>query len=169
MPTVAFLTAAVALSGVWLLLAAGIGHLRNRVWLRAVLSAQGTLPIRLRPLVVAALGPVEILLGLACLGLTILQQPGHKALLLVLAATYVAFGVATAVVVRRSPGAPCGCFSDQTPASWATVTRSAVLAVAAAVTAMTTTQATGLCLAAGAVVAVVLWVLPQVSAATTRR
>ncbi|QFZ21260.1 MauE/DoxX family redox-associated membrane protein [Saccharothrix syringae] len=49
------------------------------------------------------------------------------------AALYAAFAVYLVRLKVRRPGAPCGCFRDAGPVTWATVGRAVVFAVGAAV------------------------------------
>lgn len=156
-----------------MLLPAGIEHTCDRRWLRAVLAAQSLLPVGLRPLVVAALGPCELALAgivLVGLGLVPFTTIGISALLLAvasLAALYLVFAVHTAVVMRRSPGAPCGCGGGDEPASLPVVVRGLLIGLGSAWCLLQPPPASWAWLAltamAGALLGAVGWLMPRLA------
>ncbi|MBW6439179.1 hypothetical protein KZ829_36185 [Actinoplanes hulinensis] len=111
---------ATAVGGALLLLAAGVGHLRRRVHLAAVLAAQRMVPRwSYRPLA-AVVAVVEVGAGAgAVAGWLTASWP----LMIPASAVYAAFGVYTTVLRIRRPGTPCGCFDGDSAVSWSVVVR----------------------------------------------
>lgn len=114
-----------ALGAALLLLAGGLGHLREPRLLKATLRAQRLLPSGLLAPVSLLTPLTELLTG--ALAIATLLVPGAPGFLLIpQAILYLAFTGYLAVLVRTRPGVPCGCFDARTPASWTTVLRAAL-------------------------------------------
>lgn len=123
------------------------------------------LPPRVRAPVAAWLGPVELVTGAALIGgwaggaeVLVRASVSATGLLLVSFAGYLA------LVLRRDPRAPCGCFGQGRVSGWA-VARAALPGLAAVVCACAPLPAHGrwTTLLGAVLVALVLWVIPQVS------
>ncbi|WP_344877004.1 MauE/DoxX family redox-associated membrane protein [Allokutzneria multivorans] len=141
------LTTAVAAAAAVLLLFAGAGHARDRLRLRGVLRVQALLPRRAWGPVSTALGPVEIVVGLAALVGYAQAQ----------AALYAVFAVYLTILRSRRSSAPCGCLGADEPATWVSVLR-AVVAAAASAFAPVEMELTvrALCVAGGFVLAMIV-------------
>lgn len=115
-------------AGALLLCSSGLGHVLRRRQLDAVLLTHRLRAV-IRRLVVATLGPAEIVIGVGVLAS--LLSPGNPFLpVLLMAGLYSGFAVYLVLLVRVAPGVSCGCFGDDEPAGPATVVRAAVLATA---------------------------------------
>lgn len=178
-----------ALAVALVLLAAGVGHVRDRRSLRAALAVHGVLPTGMQRPLATLLGPVELALGVGLLAtLATGDTLGPAAwlfLVLALGATLLtgAFIAYLLLVLRRTGGAeeiPCGCGLGATPVGpWAVVragllTALALLAVVAGASDRTTAgQTTGdaplwaqvfLVVAAGVTLAITVAALPAARA-----
>jgi hypothetical protein len=158
---------AVAAGGALLLTAAGLGHLRRRHLLRAALGAQRLLPRRLWRPVAAALGGAELLVGASVLAVLLTAPSAAVPPLAAQACGYGGLAAYLAVLRRRRPGAPCGCFGTDGPVTWLVVARAGLLAGGAAGAALLGAQVAAMpavarlpCLAGGVVVAMAGWLLP---------
>lgn len=158
---------AAATGGALLLTAAGLGHLRRRHLLRAVLGAQRLLPRRLWGPVTAVLGGAELLVGGSVLAVLLTAPSVADAPLAAQACGYGGFTAYLAVLRRRRPSAPCGCFGTDGPVTWVVVARAGLLAGGAAGAALLGAQVAAMpaaarlpCLAGGVVVAMAGWLLP---------
>lgn len=158
------------LAGGLLLAGAALGHLRDSAMLRATLAAQGLLPARQHALVSVTLGPVELGLAVALLlGWLLPLPPLAQLAALAIALLMAAFAGYLALLLRRRPGAPCGCFGSGT-VSVTAVARAALIAPFALLAAVLGPAGPDLVTAASAVlVAAMLWVLPQISALSSER
>lgn len=162
------ITAAVAMGGALLLLAAGVGHLRRRGHLAAVLATQRLVPRWSRRPLAAVVAVTEIGAGaIAVAG----WLAAYRLLLIPMAVVYAAFGVYTIVLRLRRPGAPCGCFGDGGAVSWSVVARAWVFCGAAivATSALDADAATADRLVTGCaavLVALITWVVPQLAGVT---
>ena len=138
--------------------------------LRATLAAQGLLPARSRALVSVTLGPVELGLAVALLLGWLLPLPVvARVAALAIALLMVVFAGYLALLLRRRPGAPCGCFGSGTVSATA-VARAALVAPFALLAAVLGPADPDLVTAASAVlVAAMLWLLPQISALSSAR
>lgn len=119
------------------LLAAALGHLRSPRDLRRGLDAQDLLPGGLRGPVVVLLGPVEALLGVAALVVSVVEVPAGVTLAvgMPIAVLFLAFTVYLAQVLRVTNGrvVPCACGLGETPVSRSAVLRGGILTVLAVV------------------------------------
>ncbi|MCK2243819.1 MULTISPECIES: MauE/DoxX family redox-associated membrane protein [unclassified Crossiella] len=157
---------AAALGAALLLLVAGLGHLRERRLFLATLRAQRLLPARLH-VPVSLLTPASELLAGALTVSTVLLPALPRPLVLPQAALYLVFTGYLAILVRTRPGTPCGCFNARSPATWATVLRAVLAALATLVTTFVP-PAPGPwllpVLAAGVLLALTAWLAPVFSA-----
>jgi Methylamine utilisation protein MauE len=160
---------AVSLAGAMLLLGAGAGHLRSPRWVRASLEAQRVLPAGWHGALARLLGPIELALAAVVLLGWFVAPVLLRVGLAAAAVLWVAFAGYLAVVLRRTPGAPCGCFG-QDRVSWWAVGRVAVLACATVATmpAATPDEGRPVILVASVMVALMLWLLPQLAEVTPR-
>lgn len=148
-----------------LLLLAGVGHVRERRLFAATLAAQRVLPRAVHAPLAAAIGPAEVLLGVALLAGLVAGDGWARAAAAPTALLYLAFGAYVAVVWRTRPRVPCGCFGSSAPASGFTVVRALLLGVAAAAVAwrgVPSATATDGVLVAGAALVLTgaFWLLP---------
>lgn len=108
------------------LLAAAVGHLRAPGELRSGLRAHGVLPGGAQRVVAGLLGPLELALGAAALGVAVVDVPLGLSLAVSMpvAGLFLAFTGYLWQVLRTTTGrvVPCACGLGATP-----VTRSAVL------------------------------------------
>ena len=155
---------ALAVGGAWLLVAAGVQHVRRPRHLQAALLAQRA-PASWRR-IARWWGPVEVLIGAAVLLVLLLGLTTRWGALAPLAAglVYLGFAVHLVRVLRRTPGAPCGCLGDE-PAGPAGVVRAALFGVSALL-ATTAEMPDGLTrwavLAVGVLIALMAAVIPSV-------
>lgn len=166
----AWLAWSVTLAGALLLCGAAVGHVRELAMLRAVLAAQGLLPAAVRGPLSVLLGPVELALGLAVAITWALDLgPAAQAAALALAGLTTAFALYLATLLRRRPGAPCGCFGGAAVSPIA-VARAGLLAVGALAAAVIPVPGPEVLTAASAVlVAGMLWLGPQLSPSSASR
>lgn len=121
----------VALGAALLLVAGGVGHLRDRRALAAALASQRLLPRWARALATIVLGPVQAIVGVAA-GATWLTVPRLAASAVALVgALFAALGLYATVLRIRVPSAPCGCFGTPGPVTWVVVARAWVFAAVA--------------------------------------
>lgn len=102
-------TAATALLG-----RSGASHLRHRTALRALLDRQALLPNRVRPIVAAGLGPIELVLAAA---MAVALVGGGATVLVggVVATVGLSFSGLLLALARTRPGTPCGCHGATGP------------------------------------------------------
>ena len=166
--------AAVALAGSLLLVTAGATHLRAPRDLAAVLAAQRLLAPRPRRLLAAVLGPGQLIIGMAAL-LTWVLDMATRAPFAAQAGLYAAFTGYLTVLLRRRPGAPCGCFGDDSPTGVPAIVRATIAALASGLAAglsvgggagSSPAEPLGrlAALAAAAIIAAIAWLLPQLLA-----
>ena len=130
--TVAFVARIAGLLVFGTLLCSGATHLRHSASFGAALTAQGIHSLTVRRLVTSVVTACELAIGAT--GLT----AGAVAWLVGLRVTAIAamllnaaFACYTWVLIRRRPGAPCGCGHRLEPATIGTVTRAAALSLMA--------------------------------------
>ncbi|MGH9890787.1 MAG: MauE/DoxX family redox-associated membrane protein [bacterium] len=114
--------------------AAGAGHLHHPRSLAEALVAQGLLPKAAAGLAARVIGSLEAAIaGLGLLALTpgLAGQVSPKAILGVAASLYAIFSLYVALLLRRQPGAPCGCSAEDHPLNGWVVFRSSSLGAAA--------------------------------------
>lgn len=122
-----------ALAVALVLLAAGVGHLRDRRSLRAALAAHRALPAGLQRPLASLLGPVELALGAALLVLLASGDPVGAPFRAVALGAVLLTGAFTGyllLVLRRTGGAeeiPCGCGLGTTPVGPWAVARAGLL------------------------------------------
>jgi hypothetical protein len=159
------IAAAIAMGGALLLLAAGVGHLRRRGHLAAVLAAQRMVPRWSHRPLAAVVAVVEVAAGAAAVAGWL---AGSWRWMIPMSAVYAAFGVYTAILRIRRPGTPCGCFGGDSAVSWSVVARAWVFCCAAivAVSALSADTATADRLVVGCaaiLVALITWLAPQLA------
>ncbi|WP_290058385.1 MauE/DoxX family redox-associated membrane protein [Amycolatopsis solani] len=140
-------------AGAILLVAAGVGHAVRHREHRAVLRAHGLLP----PAFARPATGAELLIGAGTLAVLLAAPANAAPAVVAQAVLYGVFAGYAGVLRVRRPGVPCGCFGTEV-VSWAVVARAAVLAAGSA--ACAALGAAGpLCVAAGAVVAMAVYLL----------
>ncbi|GAA0419859.1 hypothetical protein Aca07nite_12570 [Actinoplanes capillaceus] len=154
---------AIAVGGALLLLAAGVGHLRRRAHLAAVLAAQRMVPRWSHRPLAAVVAVAEVGAGAgAVAGWLTASWP----LMIPASAVYAAFGVYTTVLRIRRPGTPCGCFDGDSAVSWSVVARAwmfccAAIVAASALSADAATAGRMVIGCAAILVALITWLAPQ--------
>lgn len=131
------------LAGAVLLLVAGALDSLDRPRLAATLARQRLLGPRGRRVVGAALGPAQLAVGVVVLALWVGGAPGFRESCAVPTALYAGFAAYLLVLVRRRPGAPCGCLGGDTPAGVQAIGRAALFAACSAGSAMNWPPAAG--------------------------
>jgi hypothetical protein len=166
----AFVACTVALGGALMLTGAGLGHARHPRPLRVALRAQAVLPSRLQGGVVVVMPGVELLVGASVVAAVLFAPLRALGPLTAESVLYAAFAANLSVARHRRPAAPCGCFATDAPLSWAAVLRAGLLAGGTVVTAALGGHVAALpatvrllCLAGGLVVAMLGWLLPELT------
>lgn len=152
-------------AGGLLLVASGLAHALRVRHLRGILAAQRLLPPRWQGTAARSLGPLEATLGALVLG-SVVCPAARTAGPLAGALTYAALAAYAARLLATRPGVSCGCFGSDEPVVPSTVARALLLALGSLAALLTGTPhgpvEVGVTLAGAVLVAVVLWVVPQV-------
>ncbi|MFC6018225.1 MauE/DoxX family redox-associated membrane protein [Plantactinospora solaniradicis] len=120
-----------ALGAALLLVAGGVGHLRDRRALATALASQRVLPRWARALVTVVLGPVQAIVGVAAVTAWLAVPRLAAPAVALVGALFVALGLYTTVLRIRVPAAPCGCFGASGPVTPVVVARAWLFAGAA--------------------------------------